>query len=410
MSLRAEVLAIGDEFVHGQKVDTNSAWLALELGLLGFQVERLTVVSDAEEELADAVRAACDRADVVIATGGLGPTDDDRTRAAAARVVGEELEFDADAWRSIEAMFRVYTRATGRTPPPSNKRQATFPRGATVLQNRWGTAPGFSLPVGDATFYALPGVPREMRAMWETVLKPRIESAGGEPMTHHCMQVIGCREAELGEMLSEFMDEGQETKVGITASGGQLTVRIASFEETALQTTVERLRPLLGEWLVYEGGHSLAEEVGRRLIESEVTVAVAESCTGGLLAGALTDVVGISEVFLAGFVTYSNDAKIRDLGVPEDLIATHGAVSVEVVAAMAAGAAAKTGARATMAISGIAGPGGGTEEHPVGTVCFAVCLDGETTAAERRFGDLGRELLRQRSVREALLHLHRALP
>ncbi len=410
MSLRAEVLAVGDEFVHGQKVDTNSAWLALELGLLGFQVERLTVVSDAEEELADAVRAACDRADVVIATGGLGPTDDDRTRAAAARVVGEELEFDADAWRSIEAMFRVYTHATGRTPPPSNKRQATFPRGATVLQNRWGTAPGFCLPVGDATFYALPGVPREMRAMWETVLKPRIESAGGEPMTHHFMQVIGCREAELGEMLSEFMDEGQETKVGITASGGQLTVRIASFEETALQTTVERLRPLLGEWLAYEGGHSLAEEVGRRLIESEVTVAVAESCTGGLLAGALTDVAGISEVFLAGFVTYSNDAKIRDLGVPDDLIATHGAVSVEVVAAMAAGAAAKTGARATMAISGIAGPGGGTEEHPVGTVCFAVCLDGETTAAERRFGDLGREILRQRSVREALLHLHRALP
>lgn len=409
MSPRAEVLAIGDEFVHGQKVDTNSAWLAQELGSLGFEVVRLTVVSDAEADLAAAIVAACGRVDVVIATGGLGPTADDRTRAAAARAVGVELEFDEDSWRTIEAMLLRYARATGSARPTSNRRQAMFPVGATVLANQWGTAPGFSLPVGDATFFAVPGVPREMHKMWTAALRPALETLAGRVLQHHCMQVIGCPEAQLGEMLADFMAEGRDAKVGITASGGQLTVRIASLHAVVITTTADQLRPILGEYLVYEGGHSLADEVGRLLIQKGVEVAVAESCTGGLLAGALTGVAGISAVFLAGFVTYSEAAKTRDLGVAATLIKAHGVVSVEVAAAMAAGAAARTGAGVTVSITGIAGPGGGSGSPPVGTVCFGLCVDGSTTAVERRFGDLGRELVRQRAVREALLLLHRVL-
>lgn len=408
MSLGAEILAIGEELVHGKVVDTNSAWLAAQLADVGLPVTRISVVGDGEQELCRAMRAACERSDVVVATGGLGPTEDDRTRRAAAALCGESLRFDEPSWRHIQEVLKVYTQE-GRTVPASNRRQAEFPQSAQVLQNDSGSAPGFAVEVLGCTFYALPGVPREMRAMWHTHLQPVLRARGGTRLHSHSLHVVGCREADLGEHLTQFMREGLATTVGLTASRGELTVRVTGHESAAVASTADAIRPLLGEHLVYEGDHGLEQEVGQKLIDHAVTLALAESCTGGLLAASLIEVPGISSVFLAGFVTYSAAAKVRDLGVDAELLAEHGEVSEPVAGAMAAAAANKSGARIGVSVTGIAGPGGGCPETPVGTVCFGIHLDGETVTSQRRFGNLGRELLRQRAVRESLVLLHRSL-
>ena len=409
-----EVLAIGDELVQGKTVDTNSAWLANELAAVGLWNRRVTVVGDSAEALADAMRLACERADIVIATGGLGPTEDDRSRQVAAAVAGVGIRFDEASWRDVQAVLKRYSRSRPDVPPSnvprSNRRQAEFPEGARVLRNEWGTAPGFALEISGAVLYVLPGVPREMREMFRARVLPEIREQAEAPVVSHCLQVYGCREAELGEWLEEFMVEGGDVQVGVTASRTQITVRLVSTDSDALARTAAAIRPRLGEYLIYEGDHSLAAEVGRRLLATGTTFAAAESCTGGLLAAELTELPGISSVFLAGFVTYSNAAKQRDVGVPEGLLVEHGAVSEPVAAAMAAGAAARAGARAAVAITGVAGPDGGTEAKPVGTVCFGLHLDGETTTWRRQFGHPGRELVRQRSVREVLTRLLQSLP
>lgn len=408
MTLTAEVLAIGDELLDGQALDTNSQWLADQLALLGYEVNRFTVVRDHEPSLTAAISEACSRSRVVIATGGLGPTEDDRTRNAAATAAGTELVFHDPSWEHIQALFS----RRGRDVHESNRRQAFLPATATVIENRWGTAPGFTLTIHKATFYSLPGVPREMQKMFTaTVMESLRQHHPGDttPLHFHNLYVLGCTEASLSERIQEFMLADQPTRVGITASWGLLTIRIAAPSEAAAEATAQHIRPKLGRLLVCEGKHSLVSQVARELIDRHVTCAVAESCTGGLLAAALTDIPGISSVFLAGMVTYSNEAKIRDLGVAEGLVQHQGAVSLEVARAMAEGVVARTGAHLGIAITGIAGPGGGTEQKPVGTVCFGLALDGKITAHECRFGNLGREFIRRRSVWEALATMHRAL-
>ena len=413
-TLKAEVLGIGDELVDGQALDTNSKWLAQELALLGLQVDRFTVVRDDQGALQKAIQEACSRASVVIATGGLGPTEDDRTREAAAAAAGSELSFHEASWQHIQEMFQ----SRGRKVHDSNRRQAFLPASAEVIENRWGTAPGFAVAVGNATFYALPGVPREMRRMFAaSVVKSLRQHAHGDaapPLHFHNLYVLGCSEASLGERIGEFMhadgmSSERGTRVGITASWGLLTIRIVARSQAAAAATAAEIRPRLSRLLVAEGRDSLICQVGQELIDSDVTCAVAESCTGGLLAAALTDVPGISKVFLAGMVTYADDAKMRDLGVPEGLIEHQGAVSVEVAEAMARGIVARTGAYLGMAITGICGPGGGSEAKPVGTVCFGLSMGGEFQTHECRFGNLGREFVRRRSVWEALATMHRAL-
>jgi len=408
VTLSAEVLAIGDELVYGRSVDTNSAWLARRLADLGLPVVQISVVGDGEEYLRRAISTACQRSDIVVVTGGLGPTEDDRTRRVVAKVCGEPLRFDEASWRDIQTVLKVYTQQ-GRAIPVSNRLQAEFPESAQVLKNDCGSAPGFFVEVGGCTLYALPGVPREMYAMWDAHVQPILRTRSDQQVHAHNLHVVGYREADLGERLQDFMIEGQAVKVGITASRGQLTIRILGFDRGLVDSAATAIRPLLGEHLIYEGEHSLEEEVGRQLIKHGVTIALAESCTGGLMAAALTEIPGISSVFLAGFVTYSEQAKSRDLGVDAAILTEHGVVSESVAAAMARGAATKSGARLAISVTGIAGPDGGTPEQPVGTVCFGLYFDGETSTLERRFGDLGRELLRQRSVREGLVWLCRTL-
>ena len=406
--LIAEVVSIGDELLHTGMIDTNSSYIAGELENLGATVQRFTVVGDDPEHLRQAIDDACRRADVVVLTGGLGPTLDDRTREVVANVLGESLRFDEAAWQQVLAWFARFVREV----PSSNRRQAELPQSAAVLANPVGTAPGFRVRVHRAELFALPGVPREMKVMLREQVLPAVRALGGlRPTAQACLRVLGPSEALLGERLEAFMHAGRNPAVGITASGGMLSVRLvgtadSEAEAAALcEQTAAELRPLLGKWLFAEGTKEVAELVLARLLADGRTVAFAESCTGGLCASRLTDLAGSSQVLQGGVVAYSNEAKQSLLGVPAQLLIEHGAVSEPVAAAMAAGARERFLADCAVAITGIAGPSGGTEQKPVGTVCFALATANaaggtDTKAWTVPILDLGRRFVRDRAVYE----------
>ncbi|MFN8824528.1 MAG: CinA family nicotinamide mononucleotide deamidase-related protein [Planctomycetota bacterium] len=403
MTLVAEILAIGDELIHGALLDTNSKAIAGELERIGCVVHRFSVTSDDPGHLRAAIADACGRADVVVATGGLGPTLDDRTRDLVAEVLGGPLWFDPTSWQQIQD----YLHRRGRTVPDSNKRQAMFPPGASPIQNPVGTAPAFAVTVGRARFFALPGVPREMQHLLHADVLPQIAALPGlTPTAQVWLRVLGPSEALLGERIEPFMVPGRNPAVGITASGGLLTIRIvgtAATREQALadcERTAAELRPLLGSWLFAEGTFELPDLVLQRLQRQGRTLALAESCTGGLLAARLTDVPGSSAVLRGGVVAYANEAKTALLGVEPALLQQHGAVSEPVALAMANGARVHFAADVAVATTGIAGPGGGTAQKPVGTVCFALATADSARAWTVAIPDLGRTFVRDRAVFE----------
>ena len=403
MTLVGEVVAIGDELLHGGLLDTNSKWLAGALERVGVTAQRFTVVGDEPGAGRDAIGEACRRADVVVLTGGLGPTLDDRTRDVVAELLGGELQFDEASWQEI----RNWLHGRGRPVPDSNRRQAMLPPGARALSNPVGTAPGFAVRIGRAMVFALPGVPTEMVAMAERHVLPAVAALPGlEPIAQVWLRILGPSEAALGERIAAWMHPDRTPAVGITASGGLLTIRIvgsaasAADAQARCEATAAELRPLVGEWLFAEGHAELPELVVRALAAAGATVAFAESCTGGLLASQLVDVAGASEVLRGGVVAYANDAKRDLLGVPTEVLASHGAVSEACVRAMAEGARARFGATFAVATSGIAGPGGGTPDKPVGMVCFALAGPQGTSAWTAKFAALGRKFVRDRAVVE----------
>ncbi|MCA8941642.1 MAG: competence/damage-inducible protein A [Planctomycetes bacterium] len=410
--LRAEILAIGDELTHGQIQDTNSRYIANLLERHGVDVARFATVSDAPDEMHDVLRESCARADLVVATGGLGPTEDDRTRDVVARVAGEPLVVDEPAWQAIERRFA----AIGRTLSPSNRRQAERPESARTLGNEWGTAPGFAMHVGRAELFVFPGVPRELYPMLERHLEPYLMTCeGARPMAFARLQVIGPPESVLGERIAEFMQHGRNPRVGITASMGVLSVRIAASGDTSDQArdlceaTAAEIRPIVREDLVCEGLEDIPHHVVERMSALGLTLATGESCTGGLVAQMVTAVPGASRMFAGGFVTYQAARKVADLGVPESLIAAHGEVSPEVAAAMATGARERAGASIGIGISGIAGPDGGTPDKPVGFVCFGIDDGRRVTSWSRRLPPLDRGFVRHRAAVEALAAVLRRL-
>ena len=402
-SLRAEVVAIGDELVHGFRQDSNSRWLAGQLEANGALVERFTVVGDGPEALASALTDACARADLVLVTGGLGPTRDDRTREVVAKLCGGPLWFDEGSWQRISRMLRDL----GRDVPESNRLQAEFPPDAVVIENPVGTAPGFRVRLDRAQLFCMPGVPREMRSMTESAVLPYLQALPGRmPTVQHVMRVVGPGEAKLGELLAEFMVAGRHPAVGITASMGQLTIRIVARDADGLQAkafceaTAAEIRPLLGDWLVSEDGRDLPEQVVDLLRRSGQTLALAESCTGGLASSRLVAISGASEVFRGGVVAYSLDSKKALLGVEQQLLDEHGAVSEPVAAVMARAIKERLGANLGLAVTGIAGPAGGLPGKPVGTVCFG--FSGPTTERvwTAQLPALGRTFVRERSLLE----------
>ena len=401
----AALIATGDELVSGDQVDLNSSWIAARLGELGWGVERVTLIGDDEEAIAEEMIRLASRAALVISTGGLGPTLDDVTRHAAACAAGVELELDQ---RVVARIARWFTDR-GRVASASNERQALRPVGAVWMPNSAGTAPGFRVQVGESWIVVLPGPPRETQQVFEEELRPFLLGlpAEGETTHTHRFYLFGLSESEFAEKVGEWMDREANPRVGVSAGGGVLKVKLegtASTEVKARAATLERAA-LFAErferWIFSENEPDPAAVLGTLLIEKRMSFACAESCTGGLIASRLVDVPGISEVFLEGFVTYSNTAKVERLGVDPALLADRGAVSAEVAAAMATGAAERSGARLAISTTGIAGPTGGTVDKPVGLVQIGVSLDGVVETHERRFPPRGRVFVRNWSANTA---------
>lgn len=413
---RAEIIAIGDELLHGSAIDTNSSWLSQQLEALGVHVDRFTVVGDEPGAFEAALRGARDRVELVVSTGGLGPTEDDRTRHEAAAVAGVGLRFDPESWEWIGAWFA----ARGRVLSEDNRRQALVPEGGASLRNDFGTAPGLAMDLGGARFYALPGVPSEMRGMFGAQVQPDLAArfAGRlRPVVHRTLNVLGPTEAALGARIADLMSAVDgDVRVGVTAHFGLLRVRIAAHganvaeAENLADAAADEVRPRLGDELVYEGDQDLAGRLVEQLRRSGLTVATAESCTGGLVARALTDQPGSSAVFPGGLVCYSNESKVRDLGVsPEDL-ERDGAVSEAVAGQLARGVAERFAADIGIGITGIAGPDGGSAEKPVGTVWFGLHVRGGGTRTwERRIAPVNRSFVRERASFEALAAVLRTL-
>jgi nicotinamide-nucleotide amidase len=374
----AEIIAVGSEMLGSTRVDTNSLFLAAQLAALGIGLRAKTVVGDRRADLATFFRLALDRADLIILTGGLGPTDDDLTREVVADVLGLPLEADEAIAADIEARFA----RRGLRMPSINRRQAMVPRGATVLDNPNGSAPGLLIAVGDRLVLLLPGPPREMKPMFEEVAARTLAGrAGHERFFQATIFIAGRSESHVEEAIQPIYAPLAAAippiETTILAAPGQIEVHLtarsgdASEAERALASARDRIVAAVGADVFSVDGRSMEEIVGALLETGGSTIAVAESCSGGLLLSRLTDVPGSSAYVLGGVVAYSNEAKTAFVDVAADLIAEQGAVSEAVASAMAEGIRRRTGATIGVGVTGIAGPGGGTPRKPVGTVALA---------------------------------------
>lgn len=409
-SLDIELITIGTELLLGFTIDTNAAFLGQALSAAGLRVVRRTSIGDQPGEIRAAVDEALARSALVVTTGGLGPTRDDMSKAVVADLLGMPLQFDEVVWQAVLARYRRFARV----PAASNRSQAMVPAGGVALPNPWGTAPGLWLDSPRGTVIMLPGVPLEMRMLMEHEVLPRLSgAAAGTAIRSATLRTCGIPESTLAERIGDLEDALAPLTLaylpGVTGVDLRLTAwgMVAAEADALLVAGIDRLRARASEWAYGEGEVSLAAVVLEQLRRSRRTLAIAESCTGGLLGARITDVPGASDVFLGGMVAYADRVK-QDIGVPPELIAAHGAVSSEVAAAMAIGVAAASGAPATVAITGIAGPGGGTAEKPVGTVWFGWSIDGVTETGKSVFGGTRAEI-RERAVQGALLGLWRRL-
>ncbi len=401
--MSAAILSIGTELTRGELINSNAAWLSEQLTSLGLEVSHHSTLADDLEGIAEELSRICKSADVVVATGGLGPTSDDLTAKAVAKACGVELVRDESSWEAIKKRYR----ARGLVVTALHAKQADLPQGAEALPNPVGSAPGFAIAHGSAKAFFMPGVPREMKAIFETCVVSSIAKLGQRDSHQVHIRSFGLRESEVGEMLEDIEGLNGDITIGYRAHFPELEVKVlarapsAADAEQRAKTIAQQVRERMGDAVYGERDDTFAAVVGEHLRDKGLTLSIAESCTGGMIGAMLTAVPGSSEYLLLDAVTYANSAKTNVLGVSPDTLRGYGAVSSETAAAMAEGARRLGGSDIAVSTTGIAGPGGGTDEKPVGTVWFGLATEqGTKTFRHLLYGD--RDQVRTRAAYIAL--------
>lgn len=399
----AEIIAVGSELLTPDKSDSNSLWLTSRLNEVGVSVKLKTIVGDDPLRLKETILDAFKRSDLVITTGGLGPTEDDITRVCAAHAVNRDLVFKQELLEDMRRKFKSF----GYEMPEKNRQQAYIIEGSEVLSNPNGSAVGMIYREGDKRLVVLPGPPREMKPMFRDLVLPELSEKVGNIVVRRSLRVTGLGESKLDEMIAPIYTEYDNPVTAVlfnkTDIEVQFTATAGSREEadSIIDEVVGRVAKRLGDAVFSVNGEPMEKVVGRLLSDTKQTLATAESCTGGLIAKRLTDIPGSSSFLLEGYVTYSNDAKVRTLGVPKVAIEKYGAVSPEVAEAMALGARTNAGTDIAVSVTGIAGPDGGTKEKPVGTV-FIGYADASGSFSKKLNLPGDRNLIRWRSSQAAL--------
>lgn len=405
--MKAEIISIGSELVSGQSLDTNSQWLSRNLATVGVPVRFHTTLGDDLAENVQAFHHSLDRADLIVITGGLGPTQDDLTREALAEAAGVSLTEDAASLEAIVAMFA----RRNRMMPERNRVQALMPEGSEALPNRVGTAPGIWMRVKGSIVACLPGVPYEMKIMFDEQVIPRLRTLGlvNRIILERKINLFGKGESEIEAEALDLTARDRHPEVGITAHDATISFRVSASGETAeeaafaMEPTIALIRERFGSLIIGEGLDDLPEAVVLQLTRTHSTLATAESCTGGLIAQMITRIPGVSSIFSGGVVSYSNQAKSNLLGVDPALIAKHGAVSAEVAEAMAIGVKTRFKTDLGLSVTGVAGPSGGTKDKPVGLVYIGLATSEGVSSKKFELGpEQPRSVIQQRSAKHAL--------
>lgn len=406
----AEILAVGTELLMGQIVNTNAQYLTKRLNDVGVNVYYHSVVGDNPVRLKESLRLALSRADVVITTGGLGPTKDDITKETVAEILGMKLVRHEETYQNIRCFFE----RVNRKMMDNNSKQADIPDGCTIITNNNGTAPGCLIEKDGKTIILFPGPPKEMIPMFEETIYPYFEKKTGQVIGSRMLKVFGLGESEMEMKILDLIEAQSNPTIAPYVNMGEVVIRVTARSkdhEEAMQMiepVIEKIKERLGFSLFAFDGETLEQTVAKLLIDQNISISTVESCTGGMLASKLVNVPGISKIFENGFITYSNQSKIDVLGVAPDTINKYGAVSKETAIEMVKNLVKKTGTRAGVSITGIAGPDGGTPEKPAGSVYIGIFLDGEVESIELKLnGD--RERVRHMACLNALNMLRKKI-
>ncbi|MCI7147674.1 MAG: competence/damage-inducible protein A [Firmicutes bacterium] len=409
--MKTAILTVGTEILFGQIVNTNAAFLSRELNNLGYDVMYHYSVGDNPGRLAELIEFAFRDCDMIITTGGLGPTQDDLTKEVIAQAMGDRLVVSPEA---LSALKDRYERS-GRPMTENNLKQANMPESAQILPNDQGTAPGFWLEKKGKIIVSMPGPPREMTNMFEKEVKPRLISRQDSVIYYKILRTFGLGESKMETVLLPLIDGQTDPTIATYAKEGECSLRIASKRptkeeaEAAVEDMTARVMDIIGEYVYSTDNEELADVVANMLLDKNITISCAESCTGGLFAGTLINTDGISKVFDRGIVTYSNEAKIKELGVKAETLDTFGAVSPETAAEMAEGIRAKTGTDMAVSVTGIAGPGGGSADKPVGLVYIGIAYDGKTDVVKAQMRNVTRNWNRNYAVLNMLYEIYKRI-
>ncbi|MGV3026970.1 competence/damage-inducible protein A [Clostridium thermobutyricum] len=400
--MRCELLSVGTEILLGDIVNTNAQFLAKELASMGIDIYYQSVVGDNKERMLQAFKEGLSRSDMIITTGGLGPTKDDMTKELACEYFGYKCELHEESLESIKEYFR----RMGRDFVESNEKQAYFPKEAIILKNNAGTAPGAIIKKDDKTIIVLPGPPSEMKRMFDESVRPYLEKLTGYTIVSEVVRIHGVGESKVEELVQDLIDNGKNPTVAPYAKEGEVTLRVTAKAKTKeegeklIDPVLTEIKNRLGDSIYNIGEEGLNLTVAKLLVDKKLTIGTSESCTGGLLGAGLIDYPGISSSFLEGAITYSNEAKIKTLGVKEETLEKFGAVSEETAREMAEGIRKRCGADIGVSTTGIAGPDGGTDDKPVGLVYIGLSI-GDKTIVTRNVFNGNRNSVRRRACLKA---------